>query len=111
MNPAMLAEIAMSPVMTITSTYDHRTVQGAESGLLLKRIEELLDDADGFWTDIFSVLRVPWTPARLSNDHHTLRADDAATEQAKVWQLISAYRNRGCQLADLDPLEYKPAVA
>ncbi|MDP6963163.1 MAG: multifunctional oxoglutarate decarboxylase/oxoglutarate dehydrogenase thiamine pyrophosphate-binding subunit/dihydrolipoyllysine-residue succinyltransferase subunit, partial [Planctomycetota bacterium] len=108
MNPAMLAEIAMSPVMTITSTYDHRTVQGAESGLLLKRIEELLDDADGFWADIFKVLRVPWTPARLDNDHHTLKSDDAAAEQAKVWQLISAYRTRGCQLADLDPLEYKP---
>ena len=107
MNPAMLAEIAMGPVMTVTSTYDHRTVQGAESGLLLKRIEELLDDADGFWTDIFRVLRVPWTPARLDNDHHTLNTNDAPVEQAKVWQLITAYRTRGCQLADLDPLEYK----
>jgi 2-oxoglutarate decarboxylase len=108
MNPEMLAEIAMSPVMTITSTYDHRTVQGAESGMLLKRIEELLEDADGFWADIFSALRVPWTPARLDGDHHTLGSDSTAAEQAKVWQLISAYRARGFQLADLDPLEYKP---
>lgn len=108
MNPSMLAEIAMSPVMTITSTYDHRTVQGAESGLLLKRIEELLDGADGFWQDIFSVLRVPWTPARMDEDHHDARHDDSASQQAKVWQLISAYRTRGCQLADLDPLEYHP---
>lgn len=108
MNPSMLAEIAMSPVMTITSTYDHRTVQGAESGLLLKRIEELLDGADGFWSDIFRVLRVPWTPARMDEDHHDARHDDSASQQAKVWQLISAYRTRGCQLADLDPLEYHP---
>ncbi|MGB0684661.1 MAG: multifunctional oxoglutarate decarboxylase/oxoglutarate dehydrogenase thiamine pyrophosphate-binding subunit/dihydrolipoyllysine-residue succinyltransferase subunit [Planctomycetota bacterium] len=108
MNPSMLAEIAMSPVMTVTSTYDHRTVQGAESGLLLRRIEELLDGADGFWEDIFKVLRVPWTPARLDEDHHDARVDDSASQQAKVWQLINAYRSRGCQLADLDPLEYRP---
>ncbi|MDA0667449.1 MAG: multifunctional oxoglutarate decarboxylase/oxoglutarate dehydrogenase thiamine pyrophosphate-binding subunit/dihydrolipoyllysine-residue succinyltransferase subunit [Planctomycetota bacterium] len=108
MNPTMLAEIAMGPVMTITSTYDHRTVQGAESGLLLKRIEELLSGADGFWSDIFRVLRVPWTPTHLDEDHHKAHDDDSASQQAKVWQLISAYRQRGCQLADLDPLEYHP---
>ncbi|MHC4822758.1 MAG: multifunctional oxoglutarate decarboxylase/oxoglutarate dehydrogenase thiamine pyrophosphate-binding subunit/dihydrolipoyllysine-residue succinyltransferase subunit [Planctomycetota bacterium] len=108
MNPTMLAEIAMSPVLTITSTYDHRTVQGAESGLLLRRVEELLGGADGFWNDIFHVLRVPWSPARLDEDHHKAHEDDSASQQAKVWQLISAYRTRGCQLADLDPLEYHP---
>ncbi len=108
MSPSMLAEIAMSPVMTVTSTYDHRTVQGAESGLLLRRIEELLGGADNFWEDIFSVLRVPWSPAQLDEDHHLPRHDDTASQQAKVWQLISAYRSRGCQLADLDPLEYRP---
>lgn len=108
MNPSMLAEIAMGPVMTITSTYDHRTVQGAESGLLLKRIEELLSGGDDFWAEIFRVLRVPWTPARIDEDHHQVNHDDSASQQAKVWQLISAYRSRGCQLADLDPLEYRP---
>ena len=107
MDPAMRAELAIGPVMTITSTYDHRTVQGAESGLLLKRIEELLDGADGFWNDIFSVLRVPWTPAHTDADAHDFRREDRA-DQARVWKLINAYRSRGCQLADLDPLEYKP---
>ncbi|MCP4093364.1 MAG: multifunctional oxoglutarate decarboxylase/oxoglutarate dehydrogenase thiamine pyrophosphate-binding subunit/dihydrolipoyllysine-residue succinyltransferase subunit [Planctomycetes bacterium] len=107
MDPAMRAELAIGPVMTITSTYDHRTVQGAESGLLLKRVEELLDGADGFWNDIFSVLRVPWTPAHTDADAHDFRRDDLA-DQARVWKMINAYRSRGCQLADLDPLEYKP---
>ena len=74
----------------------------------MRRVEELLEDADGFWAEIFSALRVPWTPARLDGDHHTLSSDTTAAEQAKVWQLISAYRARGFQLADLDPLEYKP---
>ena len=107
MDPAMRAELAIGPVMTITSTYDHRTVQGAESGLLLKRIEELLDGADGFWSDIFRVLRLPWTPAHSDADVHDLRGEDRA-DQARVWKMINAYRSRGCQLADLDPLEYRP---
>ena len=108
MNPAMLAEIAMGPVMTLTSTYDHRTVQGAESGLLLKRIEEFLNGADGFWEEIFRSLRVPWKPAAMAADQREHDDSDVAEEQAKVWQLIGAYRTRGCQLADLDPLEYTP---
>ncbi|MDP7062984.1 MAG: multifunctional oxoglutarate decarboxylase/oxoglutarate dehydrogenase thiamine pyrophosphate-binding subunit/dihydrolipoyllysine-residue succinyltransferase subunit [Planctomycetota bacterium] len=107
MDPAMRAELAIGQVMTITSTYDHRTVQGAESGLLLKRVEDLLDGADDFWTDIFSILRVPWTPAHTDSDVHDFRREDRA-DQARVWKLINAYRSRGCQLADLDPLEYKP---
>lgn len=108
MNPTMLADIALGPVMTITSTYDHRTVQGAESGRLLKRIEELLDGADEFWDDIFRCLRVPWRPAVAATDQRVKSEREQAEDQAKVWQMIGAYRSRGCQLADLDPLEYKP---
>jgi len=108
MNPALLAELAMAPVMTITSTYDHRTVQGAESGLLLRRIEELLDGADDFWQRIFDCLRVPWRPAHAATDQRVKDEEELAQDQAKVWQMIGAYRSRGCQLADLDPLEYRP---
>ena len=108
MNPAMLADIAMGPVMTITSTYDHRTVQGAESGRLLARVEELLDGGDGFWDEIFRCLRVPWSPAVATVDARAKSERELAEDQAKVWQMIGAYRSRGCQLADLDPLEYKP---
>ena len=108
MSPSMLAEIAMGPVMTITSTYDHRTVQGAESGLLLRRVEELLNGEDGFWQDIFDTLRVPWRPFAPAPDQRQEDDGQAALKQARVWQLIGAYRSRGCQLADLDPLEYRP---
>ncbi len=107
--PAHRADLAISPVMTMTSTYDHRTVQGAESGLLLKRVEELLEGADGFWEAIFRDMRVPWSPfaaARDTDIDHEGLSD--AEKQAKVWLLINAYRVRGCRLADLDPLEYRP---
>ncbi|MBC8327789.1 MAG: multifunctional oxoglutarate decarboxylase/oxoglutarate dehydrogenase thiamine pyrophosphate-binding subunit/dihydrolipoyllysine-residue succinyltransferase subunit [Planctomycetes bacterium] len=108
-SPAKLAELAISPVMTVTSTYDHRTVQGAESGLMLKRMEELLDGADGFWDEIFRCMRVPWTPFVAAADTDTEDPGlSAAEKQAKVWLLINAYRVRGCRLADLDPLEYRP---
>ena len=108
MAPEQLAEIGIGPVMTVTSTYDHRVIQGAESGLMLKRMEELLDGADGFWNDVFSCMRVPWTPFRPDRDHHGSADEDPATLHARVWMMINAYRVRGCQLADLDPLEYKP---
>ena len=108
MSPETLAELAVGPVMTVTSTYDHRIVQGAESALLLKRIEELLDGADGFWDEIFHSLRVPWRPARRQRDQQPRDEEDRVEKQAKVWQLITAYRTRGCQIADLDPLDYHP---
>ena len=103
-----LAELGVGPVMTVTSTYDHRVIQGAESGLMLKRMEELLDGADGFWNDVYSCMRVPWSPFRPDQDHHGAADEDPATLHARVWMMINAYRVRGCQLADLDPLEYKP---
>jgi 2-oxoglutarate decarboxylase len=108
-SPSHQAEMAISPVMTVTSTYDHRTVQGAESGLLLRRLEELLEGADGFWDDIFGCMRVPWTPFKAGTDADEKRAGlTPAEKQGKVWLLINAYRVRGCRLADLDPLEYRP---
>lgn len=110
MSSAALAESAIGPVMTMTSTYDHRVIQGAESGLLLKRVDEFLQGADGFYDDIFHALRVPWQPARAGADTRPPGGTDEAEMQAKVWQLIQAYRSRGGQLADLDPLGYQPAL-
>ena len=110
---ASLAEVAVGPVMTVTSTYDHRVIQGAESGLFLRRFDELLAGADGFYQDIFDSIRVPWTPYVAVEDSHEPPSGGGARRsdgesQAKVWQLINAYRVRGSRLADLDPLEYKP---
>lgn len=110
MSRAALAENAIGPVMTMTSTYDHRVIQGAESGLLLRRVDELLQGADGFYDDIFKALRVPWTPARAGADMRPTGGSDEAEMQAKVWKLIQAYRSRGGQLADLDPLGYQPEL-
>ncbi len=110
---ASLAEVAVGPVMTATSTYDHRVIQGAESGLFLRRLDELLAGADGFYDDIFSSIRVPWTPYVAQRDEHKstvggARGRSSSETQTKVWSMINAYRVRGCRLADLDPLEYKP---
>ena len=110
MSKAALAENAIGPVMTMTSTYDHRVIQGAESGLLLKRVDELLHGADDFYDDIFSALRVPWQPARSGEDLRPTGGVDHAEMQTKVWTLIQAYRTRGGQLADLDPLGYQPEL-
>ncbi|MEL6905387.1 MAG: multifunctional oxoglutarate decarboxylase/oxoglutarate dehydrogenase thiamine pyrophosphate-binding subunit/dihydrolipoyllysine-residue succinyltransferase subunit, partial [Planctomycetota bacterium] len=110
LSAAALAESAIGPVMTMTSTYDHRVIQGAESGLLLKRVDELLSGEGGFYDDIFSALRIPWQPARAGRDMRPPGGIDEAEMQAKVWQLIQAYRTRGGQLADLDPLGYRPEL-
>ncbi|QDV06862.1 Multifunctional 2-oxoglutarate metabolism enzyme [Planctomycetes bacterium Poly30] len=110
MSKVALAQSAIGPVMTMTSTYDHRVIQGAESGLLLKRVDELLMGADGFYDEIFEALRVPWTPARAGSDMRPPSGEDAGEVQAKIWKLIQAYRSRGGQLADLDPLGYRPEL-
>ena len=106
-SPAALAVAAVGPVVTVTSTYDHRVIQGAESGLFLKRVEELLTGEGALFEEIFASLRVPWKPWTLAADDGDLRRD-TAQKKPKVWELINAYRVRGCRIADLDPLEYKP---
>ncbi|HEX2119474.1 MAG TPA: 2-oxo acid dehydrogenase subunit E2, partial [Acidimicrobiales bacterium] len=52
-DPQVMAQLGMSKVMTLTSTYDHRVIQGAESGLYLQRIEQLLLGTDGFYDEVF----------------------------------------------------------
>src|SRR6202012_1274450 len=41
-DPRVLADLGVSKVVTITSTYDHRIIQGAESGLFLQKVHQLL---------------------------------------------------------------------
>ncbi len=96
----------ISKVMTLTSTYDHRVIQGAQSGEFLKRIHELLLGKDGFYDDIFRSLRIPYEPIRWSNDIATSH-DDEISKQARILELIHAYRVRGHMMADTDPLEYR----
>ncbi|HEX6098870.1 MAG TPA: multifunctional oxoglutarate decarboxylase/oxoglutarate dehydrogenase thiamine pyrophosphate-binding subunit/dihydrolipoyllysine-residue succinyltransferase subunit [Thermoanaerobaculia bacterium] len=113
-DPSVLADLGISKVMTMTSTYDHRIIQGAESGAFLARVHELLLGADSFYDDIYRDLRIPYEPVRWAKDRHRLNlgtsnADDIIAREAAALQMINAYRVRGHLLADLDPLEYKVA--
>jgi 2-oxoglutarate dehydrogenase E1 component len=108
-DPSVLADLGISKVMTMTSTYDHRIIQGAESGAFLARVHELLLGADGFYEAIYRDLRIPYEPAVWGRDRHRLNAseDEKVAREAAVLQMINAYRVRGHLLADLDPLEYE----
>jgi 2-oxoglutarate dehydrogenase E1 component len=108
-DPSVLADLGISKVMTMTSTYDHRIIQGAESGAFLARVHELLLGADAFYETIYRDLRIPYEPAIWGRDRHRLNAseDEKVAREAAVLQMINAYRVRGHLLADLDPLEYE----
>jgi 2-oxoglutarate dehydrogenase E1 component len=101
-----LNRLAVSKSVTLTSTYDHRIIQGAQSGEFLRVIHELLLGGDGFYDEIFRALRVPYEPVRWVRDLPAGHEDDVA-KSARVHELIHAYRVRGHLMADTDPLEYR----
>jgi len=104
-DPRTIARLGIGRTLTLTSTYDHRVIQGAQSGEFLRRIEQLLLGADDFYQEIFSSLGVPYVPARWSVDNNPAWESEAwAEKQARVFQLINIYRVRGHLMADLDPL-------
>ncbi len=100
-----LARLGISKVMTLTSTYDHRIIQGAQSGDFLRNVHRLLLGEDGFYDEIFEALRIPYEPVRWVQDISATHEDDVA-KVARVHELIHAYRVRGHLMADTDPLEY-----
>jgi 2-oxoglutarate dehydrogenase E1 component len=100
-----LARLAVSKVITLTSTYDHRVIQGAQSGDFLRRINELLLGADDFYDEIFTALRIPYEPIRWASDFAVTK-DEEIDKTARVQQLIHAYRTWGHLMADTDPLVY-----
>ncbi|HVE66442.1 MAG TPA: 2-oxo acid dehydrogenase subunit E2, partial [Thermoanaerobaculia bacterium] len=109
MAPETIAQLAVSKVVTFTSTYDHRIVQGAESGAFLGRIEELLLGEDGFYENVFADLAVPHRPYRWAVDRNpAFGRRDEIEKQARVLELINAYRVRGHLIADVDPLRMVP---
>ncbi|NHC44804.1 multifunctional oxoglutarate decarboxylase/oxoglutarate dehydrogenase thiamine pyrophosphate-binding subunit/dihydrolipoyllysine-residue succinyltransferase subunit [Motilibacter aurantiacus] len=105
-SPETLARLAVSKVLTLTSTYDHRVIQGAQSGEFLRRVHLLLLGEDGFYDDIFRALRIPYEPIRWAADVAWSHENDV-TKQARVQELIHAYRVRGHLMADTDPLEFR----
>ena len=100
-----LAELGVSKVMTITSTYDHRIIQGAESGLFLQRMHRLLLGEDHFYDQVFRAMGVPYQPVEWRRDANPVdREKGRLTKQLRVQALINMYRVRGHLIADLDPL-------
>jgi len=126
-SPERLKQLGVSKVMTLTSTYDHRVIQGAESGAFLRRIEELLQGEDEFYEEVArdlgfeasvvstahpaSASAPPLTAAAPAAevtaapgqiDEELLQAVQAATS------LLKAYRTHGHLAAQLDPLGSEP---
>ncbi|MEX2413151.1 MAG: 2-oxo acid dehydrogenase subunit E2, partial [Thermoleophilaceae bacterium] len=124
-NPRQLAELGVAKVMTMTSTYDHRVIQGAESGRFLARVDELLQGADGFYDSLFAALGVdiakpeegPPTPTVTSADPvpaTTTPAVSGVPDEALMQavqaatSVIKAHRVHGHLAAHLDPLGSPP---
>jgi len=106
MSEEALANNAISKTITLTSTYDHRIIQGAMSGDFLRRMHALLLGEDGFYDEIFHSLRVPYEPVRWTRDVSATH-EGQIDKQARVIELIRSYRVRGHLMADTDPLEFK----
>ena len=107
MAAATISGFGISKVITITNTYDHRVIQGAESGLFLARIHELLKGQHLFYDGIFADLEIHYPPLRWAEDYNPSLfggEQERVEKQANVLQLINAYRVRGHRLADIDPL-------
>jgi len=118
-----LSRMGLSEVMTMTSTYDHRIIQGAESGEFLAHVATLLTGGGGFFDDVFGSLGMRTPPFRAAADTTPSLGGAALLgegggalsgrrtkieKQARVYELIRAYRVRGHLLADTNPLGSAP---
>ncbi len=111
--PETLTELGVSRVLVITSTYDHRVIQGAESGQFLDAMHKLLLGEEGFYESIFRSLKVPYRPVHNSTDRRpplgsSLREAENLERAAGLMTYIRSYRVRGHVLAHLDPLLNEP---
>ncbi len=107
------ALLGLSKVLMITCTYDHRIIQGAESGAFLAKLQQLLLGEDGFYDSVFRDLKIPYMPLRWETDQQILpsRLGSVNTDVAKeaaVIRLISSYRIRGHLIANTNPLGSEP---
>ena len=101
-----LADMGIGKTITLTSTYDHRVIQGAGSGEYLKKVHELLIGGFNFYEEIFSSLRIPYMPIHWAEDI-AVDTSDNINKTSRVQDLINAFRVRGHLMADTDPLEYR----
>ena len=106
-----LSRLGISKVVTVTSTYDHRIIQGAESGLFLKYVNELLVGEHDFYENVFRSVGVPYQSVRWHQDSNALDSDEEMLEkQMQIATLIRVHRVRGHLIADLDPLRWQEPV-
>src|SRR5580704_2767317 len=113
-DPRTLADLGIGKTVTLTSTYDHRIIQGAESGLFLSYVSECLMGQHGFYDEVFDSLDIPYEPVRWEKDDNG--SDDEVgpgdhrrlIKQVHVQTLINMYRVRGHLIAHLDPLDAEP---
>src|SRR5437773_8160298 len=115
MAPEILPQLGISKAINISNTYDHRVIQGAESGAFLARVHELLLGKHKFYEEIFADLGIPHAPLRWNVDRNPffMGADqmhEQSVRQARVMELINAYRVRGHLIADIDPLHAMPLL-
>lgn len=114
MSREVLNQLGISKVMNMTCTYDHRIIQGAESGSFLQKIHQLLSGKSDFYESIFADLEIPYDPIPYGEDNYSALFAGAGNTLAQdkraigVWRLITMYRLRGHVLANLDPLEKEP---
>ncbi|HET9058686.1 MAG TPA: multifunctional oxoglutarate decarboxylase/oxoglutarate dehydrogenase thiamine pyrophosphate-binding subunit/dihydrolipoyllysine-residue succinyltransferase subunit [Acidimicrobiales bacterium] len=108
-DPRQMAELGVSKVVTITSTYDHRVIQGAESGMFLRCAHRLLLGEDGFYEGVFRSMGVPYEAVRYHRDVNDPfeRSSSNVQKQQQVDRLVNAYRVRGHLIAHLDPLDWR----
>ena len=100
-----LVTLGIGKTITLTSTYDHRVIQGAGSGEFLKKVHELLIGQRHFYEDIFAALRIPYAPIHWASDI-SVDIAERIDKTARVQELINSFRVRGHLMADIDPLEY-----
>ena len=72
-DPRTLADLGIGKTVTLTSTYDHRIIQGAESGLFLAYVSECLMGKHGFYGEVFESLDIPYEPVRMGAGRQCVR--------------------------------------
>jgi len=115
MAPEALSQLGISKAISLSSTYDHRIIQGAESGSFLARVHEFIIGKHNFYDEIFKDLGIPHAPLRWNLDRNPffLPGDhirEQTIKEARVMELINAYRVRGHLIADIDPLHAMPVL-
>lgn len=115
MSTEALSQLGISKAISITNTYDHRVIQGAESGAFLARIHEFIIGKHNFYDEIFADLGIPHVPFRWNTDRNPFFTQgdqvlEQSIKEARVIELINAYRVRGHLIADTDPLHALPLL-